>query len=246
MKAYADQLETLLLSEKERKEKAAAFRAEGIALQKVGRNAEAIEKYRQSLSYKKDPQLEAHVKKLYDKLQRDMKEAVRLRNEGIALQKTGRLKDALRMYKLSLSLYPMPDLEAHVKGIERKIAEQVERTKLATLLYNEATVLRKQGKIEAALEKYRRSVELMPNKRADDIIAALEKDVAKMNERREREEALRKEKQGHIIPLVLCNQPYVHLFSTPPSPTWPDSSAYPHHCLAAPPHSRQTAAGAES
>jgi len=153
-------------------------------------------KYRQSLSYRKDPQLEAHVKKLYDKLQRDMKEAVRLRNEGIALQKTGRLKDALRMYKLSLSLYPMPDLEAHVKGIERKIAEQVERTKLATLLYNEATVLRKQGKIEAALEKYRRSVELMPNKRADDIIAALEKDVAKMNERREREEALRKEKQG--------------------------------------------------
>ena len=120
----------------------------------------------------------------------------RLRNEGIALQKTGRFKDALRMYKLSLSLYPMPDLEAHVKGIERKIAEQVERTKLATLLYNEATVLRKQGKIEAALEKYRRSVELMPNKRAEDIIAALEKDVAKMNERRAREEALRNRKQS--------------------------------------------------
>ena len=196
LKAYADQLETLLLSEKERKEKAAGFRAEGIALQKVGRNAEAIEKYRQSLSYRKDPQLEAHVKKLYDKIQRDMKEAVRLRNEGIALQKTGRFKDALRMYKLSLSLYPMPDLEAHVKGIERKIAEQVERTKLATLLYNEATVLRKQGKIEAALEKYRRSVELMPNKRAEDIIAALEKDVAKMNERRAREEALRNRKQS--------------------------------------------------
>ena len=89
-----------------------------------------------------------------------------------------------------------PDLEAHVKGIERKIAEQVERTKLATLLYNEATVLRKQGKIEAALEKYRRSVELMPNKRAEDIIAALEKDVAKMNERRAREEALRNRKQS--------------------------------------------------
>ena len=136
------------------------------------------------------------MKKLYDKIQRDMKEAVRLRNEGIALQKTGRFKDALRMYKLSLSLYPMPDLEAHVKGIERKIAEQVERTKLATLLYNEATVLRKQGKIEAALEKYRRSVELMPNKRAEDIIAALEKDVAKMNERRAREEALRNRKQS--------------------------------------------------
>ena len=136
------------------------------------------------------------MKKLYDKIQRDMKEAVRLRNEGISLQKTGRLKDALRMYKLSLSLYPMPDLEAHVKGIERKIAEQVERTKLATLLYNEATVLRKQGKIEAALEKYRRSVELMPNKRAEDIIAALEKDVAKMNERRAREEALRNRKQS--------------------------------------------------
>jgi tetratricopeptide (TPR) repeat protein len=196
LQAYADQLETLLLSEKERREKAAAFRAEGIALQKNGRNAEALEKYRQSLSYRKDPQLETHVKKLYEKIQRDMREAVRLRNEGVALQKTGRLKDALRIYKLSLSLYPMPDLEAHVKGIERKIAEQAERTKLAALLYNEATVLRKQGKIEAALEKYRRSVELVPNKRAEDIIKALEKDVVKLNERREREEALRKGKQG--------------------------------------------------
>jgi tetratricopeptide (TPR) repeat protein len=106
-------------NQKNNMEIAKKLRAEGEILQKKGQLAHAIDTYEISLSYYPDATLADHIKALRNTLTKQYIEmAKKLRAQGIALQKQGRIEAAIEMYEQSRKYYPDPELETHLAKLQ--------------------------------------------------------------------------------------------------------------------------------
>ncbi len=168
--------------ENEKIKAAKELRDKGEAAQKQGKISEAVSSYRESLKLFPDPALEAHVKILDTRLADDrgkVETAKRLRAEGEALQKQGRISEAAAKMKESLRYVPDPALEAHVKTLEARLAEDKAKIDAAKKLRAEGEMLQGQGKTAEAVAKYRESLKSVPDAKLEAHIRMLEARITK-------------------------------------------------------------------
>jgi|GEM_PF-4677281 len=112
-------ISTNAYDQKNNMEIAKKLRAEGEILQKNGQLADAIDKYELSRSYYPDTTLAGHVKTLRNALAKQYIEmSKKLRAQGVALQKQGRIEAAIEMYEQSRKYYPDPELETHLVKLQ--------------------------------------------------------------------------------------------------------------------------------
>ena len=123
---YVDDLDRALAA---KKAKAKKLRDEGEALQNKGKLREAIGKYQESLKHWPDPALENHISQIEASLRNQEDEqakkacAKKNRDEGAALQKQGRLQEALAKYRESYNCMPTQEMDQHIKIIENTLAQ---------------------------------------------------------------------------------------------------------------------------
>lgn len=164
--------------EKNNMEMARRLRAEGEELQKKGQLAAAIEKYELSRKYYPDPRLAEHIKILREALTKQYIEAAKkLRGEGEALQKQGKLEAAIEKYELSQGYYSDPKLAEYIKTLRETLTKQY--VEAAKGLRAEGEALQKQGKVEAAIEKYKQAQKYYPDPKLAEHILALQKSSSK-------------------------------------------------------------------
>jgi hypothetical protein len=115
--------------------KAQRLKTEGTTLESQGKLKEAIDKYRESLRYLPDKNLEDRIASLEGQLrsiqEKEAKEAQakKLKAEGEALEKQGKLKEALSKYRESLNVTSDPKLEQQVRNLENRIAQEKDKEK---------------------------------------------------------------------------------------------------------------------
>ncbi|OFW22205.1 MAG: hypothetical protein A3G21_21840 [Acidobacteria bacterium RIFCSPLOWO2_12_FULL_66_21] len=193
------------------------LRSEGIELQKQGKLREAAAKYRESLSYRSDAELETIVPQLETEAARREKAAqqqqarlatgLRLRSEGIELQKKGKLREAAAKYRESLSYRPDPELETIIPQLEAEAAAKDKQKKSGW----EAALGAIAGEIDAQLGRERAEAA----RREQEEAARRQRDEA---ERRQREEAEKKNRPPQTPPATT---------SQPPAPRPPATQAPP-------------------
>jgi tetratricopeptide (TPR) repeat protein len=190
-----------LTQDKERQEKekqvatnletAKSLRNEGAAFQQQGKLAEAIVKYKESLTYYPDASMETHIHALQAKLDQEHKtqasaaqardkqeKARRLQAEGAVLEKQGNLAEALGKYQASLKYYPDTKLEAQIPKLQAKV-QQAAKLKEAIRLRTEAMTLLNNGNIPAMLAKAKESLKYYPDAELEAVIRPVEADLAK-------------------------------------------------------------------
>jgi superkiller protein 3 len=150
-----------------------AYNNLGIALSHQGKREEAIENYRQALQI--NPDLVETYNNLGNALRQQGKlqeaidnyrEAIQLNpdyahtyvNLGVALMEEGQMQEAIENFRQALSL---PDVEGF---ISRNSVSKGGWGSIHAVAYNNwGLSLQKQGNLEAAIEKYKRALEIDPN-----------------------------------------------------------------------------------
>ncbi|MFH0953135.1 MAG: hypothetical protein V1873_02270 [Verrucomicrobiota bacterium] len=158
--------------------RARALNEAAYRLQLAGSLQEAIAKYRESLALQPDPQMEAHVAALESELakqQGGQNEAQELRDEGAALEKDGKFRDATLKYRASLILQPNEETQKHILELEAEVAKQDTAQKLA----DEAKKLEQRGAMEEAIAKYRESLTIQPDTQLEVHLASLERGLGR-------------------------------------------------------------------
>jgi len=225
--AVAQQIETL----ETRLSKARELIAEGVTLQKAQSYPEALEKYRESLTFVKDPRIAEYAQKLEELLRKEeerqrreaeekrraeeqarLAAAKKLREEGAALQKAGKLVEAVAKYRESLPFLADPKLEEHIRILEERLhrleaqeeakrqeeerrkeearrAEEErrrleeERKNEAARLVREGVELQKAERYEEAIIRFRESLSLVRDPRVEEHVTKLEAYVAELSKR---------------------------------------------------------------
>ena len=107
-----------------------------------------------------------------------IKAAKELRDRGEAAQKQGKIPEAVSSFRESLKILPDPALEAHVKTLEARLAQDREKVETAKRLRAEGEALQGQGKTAEAVAKYRESLKYVPDARLEEHIKVLESKLA--------------------------------------------------------------------
>ena len=107
-----------------------------------------------------------------------IKAAKELRDRGEAAQKQGKIPEAISSFRESLKILPDPALEAHVKTLEARLAQDREKVETAKRLRAEGEALQSQGKTAEAVAKYRESLKYVPDARLEEHIKVLEAKLA--------------------------------------------------------------------
>ncbi len=107
-----------------------------------------------------------------------IKAAKELRDRGEAAQKQGKIPEAISSFRESLKILPDPALEAHVKTLEARLAQDREKVETAKRLRAEGEALQGQGKTAEAVAKYRESLKYVPDARLEEHIKVLEAKLA--------------------------------------------------------------------
>ena len=107
-----------------------------------------------------------------------IKAAKELRDRGEAAQKQGKIPEAISSFRESLKILPDPALEAHVKTLEARLAQDREKIETAKRLRAEGEALQSQGKTAEAVAKYRESLKYVPDARLEEHIKVLEAKLA--------------------------------------------------------------------
>jgi len=182
---HAKELEETI---KERRTRAAALRREATDLQRRNNNAEALLRYRESHVLWPDPELEMIIADM-EKTVTDAPEqvvrtpedfgigtqadATRLLQEGHALYKDGKYREALEVYRKSFSISKDARLADWISRVETSLKEY-ESVLQANILIKEANNLYNEGNPDGALEKYRESLSIHPNAEVENFIKMLE------------------------------------------------------------------------
>lgn len=171
-----------LFEEDEKRNAALSLRRRANASIDKNRIAEGIDLYEQSLSHLNDPYLATYIDLLKDRLEGDREfreKAQALRKKGDALMNAKKPKEALKSYKESLLLWHDEELEALVRKREKE-----QREEMARKLRAEAEALVKRRRPADALEKYKESLALAPNKTAEDFVRKAELEASEQAIRR--------------------------------------------------------------
>ncbi len=107
-----------------------------------------------------------------------IKAAKELRDRGEAAQKQGKIPEAVSSFRESLKILPDPALEAHVKTLEARLAQDRDKVETAKRLRAEGEALQGQGKTAEAVAKYRESLKYVPDARLEEHIKVLEAKLA--------------------------------------------------------------------
>ena len=133
LEEYVRQLEAEVKKQGEAQSNAARakqLRADGERLQNQKQYAAAVAKYRESLKYMPDAALEQHISRIEAEMKKQQDQqsrltrAKQLRDEGAALQKQNRIRDAVVKYRESLQYIPDPALERHIRVLEASLAQK--------------------------------------------------------------------------------------------------------------------------
>lgn len=202
LEARVQQIEAALATRRAKQADAKRLQDEGLAFETAGRLADAVSRYRESLAAWANDPLEARVKDLEKKLadeQAAAAQAAALDDEGLALENNGRLDEAVAKYRESLALHPSQATETRIAMLERMISRRESESKTAARLREEGVALEQEGRIEAALVKYRESLRAMPDDELAAHAAKLEKSWQDEAAARERADALREEAQVLLL-----------------------------------------------
>ena len=156
--------------------RAQQLRQEGAALQTQGKLAEAIAKYRESLTLVPDPALVDHIGKLQAQIAADQQrrqQATQLWNEGTALYTAGRIPEALAKFKESVALLPDAAHQQYIAQVEAALANRAR----ARQLRQEGEALQSANRIREAIGKYRESLVLVPDAALEAHIRVLEQSL---------------------------------------------------------------------
>jgi tetratricopeptide (TPR) repeat protein len=163
-----------------------AAAAEGHKLEDSGQLLEAVEKYKESLNFESNADLETHASELEETIKERRARAATLRREAADLQKKNNDAEALLRYKESQALWPDPEQEKRIADMEKTVKEptqQVVRSPEdfgigtqadATRLLQEGHSLYKEGKYRDALDIYRKSFAISKDQRLADWISRVE------------------------------------------------------------------------
>ena len=204
-------LEGVLKNRQENQTKAAALRDEAQALLNAKKYDEAIKLYQQSLQLVPDAELEAQTQQLAAALENRrhrQAEAQRLLAAGRSFEEAGRLNDAAESYKAGLREWTMDELETGLAGVEKRLAQQQERTSRARALEQEGARLEREGRIQEAIAKFRDSQAVVTNDALKARVAALEETLRQQEKNRQTAARLRGEgealeKDGRIEQAIL-------------------------------------------
>jgi tetratricopeptide (TPR) repeat protein len=159
---------------------------EGRKLEEGGQLLEAVEKYKTSLNFETNAELETHLRELEETIKERRTRAATLRREASDLQKKNNDADALLRYRESQALWPDPELVQRITSLEKTVktsSEQVVRSPEdfgigtqadATRLLQEGHSLYKEGKYRDSLEIYRKSYAISKDQRLADWISRVE------------------------------------------------------------------------
>ena len=170
------------------KAKALQLRREGNEHARRRRNAEALASYIESMRTWADAAAEDLVKKFEGIVPEDERlpdnkeesfvpeknpEAERLLNEGTEFYRAGNYEEALNRYKKSYEIEKNPQLKDWIERIEGNMKAQASIEE-SNRLIREGNALYSINRYNEALESYRASIELYPNKDVEDFIKHIE------------------------------------------------------------------------
>lgn len=198
LKARVEVLEQSVTAEKNRAEKAARLKEDGVVLEGQGDSEGAVSKYRKSLALRSDDTLKARVEQL-DLIIAQKKalavEAAGYRDEGFTFETQGKLDEALSSYRRSLEKAPDGELEQRVKDLQTKIAERDTLRTKARELVDQASKLEQEGQLRDAVEACRQSLVFVSDPVVRSRVAALENKLAEQEAKQSRAAELALEAQ---------------------------------------------------
>jgi len=163
-----------------------ALSAEGRELESRGLFLQAVEKYKESLTFEADAALEIHATELEATIRERIARAAALRGEATELQRSDNDAEALLRFRESHALWADPELEVIIANLEQTVTEttqQVIRTAEdfgigtqadAVRLLQEGHALYRDGKYREALDVYRKSYAISNDVRLADWISRVE------------------------------------------------------------------------
>ena len=165
--AYVRQLDDTIKKQAAAKQACLAIRQQGDALAAQKNYGSAVSKYRESLKCQPDPKLEGYISQLEAQMKKQadaQARAKQLRSQGEALQKQGKIPDAIAMYKEYLKYAPNDTaMVNHVRTLEAKLVEDQKKAQYAMQLRSQGEALQKQGKIPDAIAMYKEYLKYAPN-----------------------------------------------------------------------------------
>ena len=175
-----------------------------------GRVMDAIRGYKRSLELVPDPATEKQVQALELSLaQQEARraQAAKLSKEAYDLERQGQVVQALAKHRESLAQWPDAELEKRVQMLESMLAADAARKTRAAELKRAGAVLEQQGNLEAAVAKYRTSLEDVPDAELDKKVAALDRAIAQQTAnraaaRRLQQDAAKLEEHGLLAEAV--------------------------------------------
>ncbi|MCL2009662.1 MAG: hypothetical protein FWG71_03840 [Synergistaceae bacterium] len=185
LEAHTRELEETI---RERRTRATALRREATDLQRRNNSAEALLRFRESYSLWAEPELEKIISDLEKTVTETTEQVVRtaedfgigtqadaarLLQEGHALYRDGKYKEALEIYHKSFAISKDVRLAEWISRVETSLKEY-EAVLQANLLIKEANNLYNEGNHAGALEKYRESLSIHPNAEVENFINMLE------------------------------------------------------------------------
>jgi tetratricopeptide (TPR) repeat protein len=170
LEAYIKNLEVIAAKEKGKKETADRLWNDGKGMYDQKRLSDALNKFKESLTYWPDQARAEYVKKM----ETEKAKAKKLREEGDELQNQGKLPDAIAKYRESLKYWPDSALEGQMAGLEAKAREQEDRKTTAKRLRDEGYTLQQRSLIREAIAKYTESLTYWPDAELEKYIRQLE------------------------------------------------------------------------
>jgi tetratricopeptide (TPR) repeat protein len=188
LEAHTSELEETI---KERRARAATLRREAADLEKKNNDAEALLRYKESQALWPEPDLEKRIAELEKTVKEVPQQAVRspedfgigtqadaarLLQEGHALYKQGKYREALEVYRKSYAVSKDGRLADWISRVETSLKEY-ESVLKANVLIKEANNLYNEGNYPEALAKYKESLVIHANPEVESFTELLEKNM---------------------------------------------------------------------
>ncbi|MDR1731252.1 MAG: tetratricopeptide repeat protein [Synergistaceae bacterium] len=185
VESHAQDLEEAI---KERRTRAAALRREAADLQKKNQNAQALVRFKESQALWPDDALAKQIAALEKTVKSSstqvvrapedfgigtQADAMRLLQEGHALYKQGKYREALDSYRKSYAISRDPRLSDWISRVETSLREY-ESVLKANVLIKEANSLYNEGRYAEALAKYRESLSVHANAEVENFTRHIE------------------------------------------------------------------------
>jgi hypothetical protein len=174
LEEHIRKLEAQAAAENEKKATADRLWREGTENLNQRRPSEALNRFKESLTYWSIDERTAYVRSL----EGSRSQAEKLRKEGEALQNKGRLPEAVTKYRESLKPWPDAKLEEHIVRLENEIRKSEEKKACAKRNRDEGALLQQQGLLKEALAKFRASYDCRPTPEMESHIRSIETRIA--------------------------------------------------------------------